>query len=291
MKYDARRNYLYPVLRPYSDDYPDAKMQTLLRPPVHIGEYVRIELDFIVDEQTVRWQVDAGEAVCVAMLYCRSTLYREMLRADKGSFRLNQSVEGRMLVGDVELHPSIIAVNNISHSTRTAHPEYGGTAAQIGKWQPLATDQTWRIQVNADHKNAESAFRISPVENLSDDEFDVLLNPANRYIDITVNTATYDRFQQKRKTSAIPMPTIYMSALVEALSYIKYKHEDGGEEHSNGWVNCLNANLKKHSITIGNADEDGSHSVLRAAQLLLEKPFATIYGYQLSEEYMEDTEY
>ena len=276
MKYEPKRNYLYPVLRPYSDDYGDAKLQTVVAQPQTIGREVIITIDFIVNEESVRNQVTAGNAICAAMLYCRSTLHREMLTADRKSFRLRKSVAAEALVNDVELHPSIVTLDGIGHSTRTAHKEYGGVMARVDRWQPLATDQTWRFQVNAEQRNTRSIFRLSTDEEMSDDEFDVKMDPTDRYLTITANRRTRGRFRNIRDRLDITRSTIYMNALVEAMAYIKYRNVLDDNFHNNGWVECIRTNLDKHNIDIGNSDEDGSHSIFSAAQLLLEKPFGEL---------------
>ena len=285
MKYEPKRNYLYPVLRPYSDDYGDAKLQTMVAQPQTIGGEVIISMDFIVNEESVKNQIVAGNAICVAMLYCRSTLYRKMLTADRRSFRLRKPVEAQMLVNDVELHPSIVTLDGISHSTRTAHKEYGGVMAQIDRWKPLATDQTWRFQVNAESRNTQSIFRLSTDEELSDDEFDVKMDLTDRYLTITANKRTRERFQRIRGRLDITRSTIYMNALVEVMAYIKSNDVLEGDFRGDGWIQCIKDNLGKHGIDIGNSGEDGSHSIFRAAQLLLEKPFGELIdNHELAED-------
>ncbi len=276
MKYEPKRNYLYPVLRPYSDDYGDAKLQTVVAPPQPIGKEVIITIDFVVNEESVKNQVIAGNAICAAMLYCRATLHREMLTANRGSFRLRKSVDAQMLVNDVELHPSIVTLDGIDHSTRTAHREYGGAMAQVGRWQPLATDQTWRFQVNAEQRNTQSIFRLSTDDELSDDEFDVKMDPTDRYLTITANKRTRERFQNIRERLDITRSTIYLNALIDAMAYFKFRDLWNSDIPGDGWVNCIRTNLEKHSIDIGDSDKEGSHSIFRAAQLLLEKPFGEL---------------
>ena len=275
MKYEPKRNYLYPVLRPYSDDYGDAKLQTYLTQVLSVGKDVLITMDFDVNEISVQNEVKAGNAICAAMLYCRATLHREMLKGDMGKFRLSKAVDARLLVNDVELHPSIVALDNLEHSTRTAHSEYGGVMTQVGRWQPLATDQTWRFQVNAEQRSTQSIFRLATDDELTDGEFDVKMDPTDRYLTITANKRTRERFQIIRGRLDVTRSTIYLNALVEAMAYMKsndlLEQDPGGE-----WINCIKTNLYKHNIDIGNSEKDGSHSVFRAAQLLLEKPFGEL---------------
>ena len=172
MKYEPKRNYLYPVLRPYSDDYESGELKIdVAVEPVEQDVVVRVKFD--VAEISILNQIKAGDARCVAMLYCSETLHRETLRAGKGQIEIRAKVRGRMLVNDVEIHPAIVAVNAIAHSTRTAHDEYGGQAVQIDKFQPLATAQTWRFSVNANQRAAKSIFNLVADKEMPPDIFDV----------------------------------------------------------------------------------------------------------------------
>ena len=157
VKYEPKRNYTYPVLRPWSDDYNDAEMRTSVEASV-VGQDIRVTVDFEVSEPAIMHQVDAGNAQCVAMLYCRDTLHRQMLAAPTGLFKLECDVPSQLLVNDVELHPAIVTRSGLNHSTRTAHDEYRGNPVQIGKLQPLATAHTWRFQVNPSHMPTKSIF-------------------------------------------------------------------------------------------------------------------------------------
>ena len=86
MRYNPRRNYLYPVLRPFADDYPGGNLKTEIQANV-VEKSVNVSVIFEVSEPSIQDQVSKGDAVCAAMLYCGSTLHREMIRAGLGSTR------------------------------------------------------------------------------------------------------------------------------------------------------------------------------------------------------------
>ena len=276
MKYEPKRNYLYPVSRPWADDYaaPDMNIAVTADP---VNYDVRINIQFGAVEESIKLQVEAGDARCVAMLYCRETLHRRMLNADKGKFSLTELIDGNLLFGDVELHPAIIAVENINHSTRTAHREYGGSPIRIGKFQPLATAQTWRFQVNIAERPAKSVFNLKIDEDdaLLDDMFNVRVDHREPYIDIVANANTMERFNDMRADDRYTTPSVYMNALMEALASIKH-NGDSDDAPANGWLNCIKRHLVKHNLNIGDNDAPGDHSLLYAAQILLSKPFGEL---------------
>lgn len=290
MRYSPNRNYLYPVLRPYSDDYESGELKIdVAVEPAEQDVVVRVKFD--VAEISILNQIKAGDARCVAMLYCHETLYREMLRAGKGQLAINANVPGRMLVNDVAIHPAIVAVNDIAHSTRTAHDEYGGQPAQIGKFQPLATAQTWRFSVNANQRAAKSVFNLVVDKEMTSDIFDVEVDPSKPYINIKADEDTLGQFKNIRKNEILTLPSVYMSALMEALACIKANHlenDDGDDVHGSGWVACIKDNLHKHDINLDN----NSRSLIYAAQMLLSKPFGDMIRAELAaQEAMSNDDY
>ena len=274
MKYEAKRNYLYPVSRPWADDYaaPDMNIAVTADP---VDYDVRINIQFSAVEESIKLQVEAGSARCVAMLYCRETLHRKMLNADIGKFSLTEFIDGNLLFGDVELNPAIIAMESVNHSTRTAHREYGGSPIRIGKFQPLAIAQTWRFQVNVAERPAKSVFNLKVDENeeLLDDMFGIRVDHNEPYIDIVANANTMKRFNDMRASDWFTTPSVYMNALMEALASIKHNGADSDNAPTNGWLNCIKNHLAKHKLDIGNHETPGEHSLLYAAQMLLSKPF------------------
>ena len=80
------------------------------------------------------------------------------------------------------------------------------------------------------------------------------------------------RFKELSTDERRTLPTIYASALVAALAEVKEMDEDAIVDED-GWVNCIKNNLRKLEIDLGNRDEQGSHTLFRAAQLLLSEPF------------------
>ena len=272
MKYNPRRNYLHPVLRPFSDDYPDGKLQTQITRSEVVNEILDITMAFEVSEPSIREQIDNGRAVCVAMLYCNSTLHRQMLSAGSGSLEISESIPTQFLRGNVELHPSIVVGDHISHPTDTAHSEYNSSPASIGRWHPLAVDQTWHFQVNPNVRPTKGIFNLENDDSLPDGEFDIKTDISERYVRITANSDTRAKFKTLPGDESRSLSTVYMSALVTALAEVK-EVGDGDGAHDDGWVNCIKANLKRLNIDIGSQEQPGTHTLFSAAQRLLNNPF------------------
>ena len=80
------------------------------------------------------------------------------------------------------------------------------------------------------------------------------------------------KFKELSSNERRTLPTVYMSALVSALAEVK-EMDSEASIHEDGWVNCIQTNLKRLGIDIGDREQPGSHTLFRAAQLLLNKPF------------------
>lgn len=272
MKYSAKRNYLHPVLRPFSDDYPDGNLRTQITSTDIANEVLNVAMAFEVSEASIREQIRSGQAVCVAMLYCGATLYREMLFAGQGNLSVSASIPIDILRGEVQLHPAIIAWDIISHPTDTAHSEYNSAPISIKQWHPLAVDQMWRFQVNPNLRPTKGIFNLENDDDLPNGIFDIKADIASRYVNITANPGTMSKFKALSNNESHTLPTIYMSALVMALAEIKTIGDDS-VEHDDGWVKCIKNNLKRLGIDIGDQDQQGTHTLFKAAQLLLNNPF------------------
>ena len=271
MKYNPRRNYLHPVLRPYSNDYPEGELETKLS--IDPGtDYVTIAVDFRVNEPSIQEQIERGGAVCAAMLYCGPTLYREMIRAGKGSNRAETDVPTSMLRGEVLVHPAIFATTELAYQASTAHEEYRGLDIEIGQWNPMAVDRYWQFQVMPADKSTKGIFNLQMNNSLPDGEFDIECSPNEKYVSITANEQTRAKLKQLGAQEHDSLSTVYMSALTCALAEVKYM---GDEEtvHDDGWVHCIRNNMKRLNIDIGNDEDDGQHTLFRAAQQLLHRPF------------------
>ena len=281
MKYNPKRNYLHPVLRPFSHDYPDGTLETQLE--VDPGpEVVTVAVDFLVNEPSIQEQIQNGKAVCAAMLYCGPTLYREILRAGNGSVRAEADIPVHMLRGEVLVHPAVFATADLNYQAPTVHTEYSDSNIEIGQWNPMAIDRSWQFQVSPSVKHTNGIFNLEIDSELPDGEFDIKCQINEKYVNITANADTRAKLKQIGSREHDSLSTVYMSALVCALAEIKDMPEDD-PAHEDGWVQCLKANMKRLDIDIGNPENDGSHTLFRAAQLLLDRPFDTFMNITINQ--------
>ena len=290
MRYRSNRHYLYPVLRPGSDDYGEAQFYTTLDQPEYDAEQglLNLCLRFNLEEQSIVSAVKSGDAKCTAMVYCRSTLYRLSLDSSpQDPFIARGTVPVSLLKNQVEVHPVILAARDIVHSPASANLEDQGQTVEIRQWAPMATDLNWTFNIDPNDQPVRGIFRLIPVEDdhLQDGQFDVRLDVTKPYVDITATQTTIDAYKETRKLTGINhiLPTIFTSAVISVLAYVKGLEEDDESDNCE-WVNCIRDKLTASNINIGNTEEEGTHTLFLAAQLLLESPFNGIFEDWLQDE-------
>ena len=272
MRYNPNAYVDYPILRPNSSDYPDGSITTSLEWERYKDSLsTRLEFDFT--EPEILKQVEKGDATCFAFLYCSTTCYSEMLRADSCSTVITALTPLSNLKGRVEVHPSVVAVEDLVLRTDTAHPEYGGHAIPVQVRKQIAMDEPWHFSVGLVGK-IESVFRLEQSEaqtTLQDGEFEFQIDPSARYIVIKSNPKTFLEFQKVRKRGHKPLSaaSVYLSALTAAMGELEPEPEDA--EPAEGWANTVRALLQKQNIQW----PDGCSNGL-AAQRLMKTPLAAL---------------
>lgn len=291
MKFDVNRHYFHPVLRPHSDDYgEDSSFLTSLdtQPSSH---NVEVRIDYTVSDATIKEHVLSSKARCVAMLYCRDTMYRQLLKQNisDNKFSLLEVIPMRLLQNQVEVHPAIVAQTIIqTFPTSTAHSEYGGIPIELAKGQPLAVGDPWYFEVNSQQLKVDSLFKlvVDTQGDLKDYEFDVAIDERERYVNIKANENTIESFRKLRKIKNATIPTVYLSCLITLLS--RFQEIDTDEDMSLedipsvGWYRCIDQKIKHHNIDFGESGSGSSHTIMRAAQQLLTsdsslRPFGRIF--------------
>ena len=245
MKYNPDAYTDYPVLRPHSSDYLSGSIKTELS-QTHDDKNLHIELSFEIDEPVIRKQIEKGDARCCALLYCSGTCYSEMLTAAGGT-TISASVPLGRLKGRVEVHPAVIAVDDLVVSTETAHPEYAGAPIPVRKYRQLAMDEPWHFSAGMTGP-IESLFRLEQAETdtLEDGEFDFQVDPGARYIVIRSSPKTYRAFDaiRNRKQTRLTKVSVYLTALTTALGGLEKEADE--REPAEGWAATVRG---QHSAT------------------------------------------
>lgn len=279
MRHDPNRHFLYPVARPFSDDYSDNAVTADVKAD-HMSDGVQVSVEYKVNDASIHQQVLDSKARCVAMLYCTDTLYRRSIRetVNGNPFEITEKVPLNKLRNRVQVHPVIVANCDIETlPLHTAHPEYKGRTFSIKTGQPLAFDYPMYFNVNPFLIKLQSIFNLvtdTDGNKVQADEFEIEMDANQRYINIIADEDTMSWFQEIRSNRNVTFPSIYMSTLVAVLSYFRELEEDNGGNipdiyPSDGWYWCIHRKLDRQSITLSDHPDKDQVSLIRAAQALL----------------------
>ena len=271
MRFNPNAYASHPVLRPNSYDYPSGEIDTALTTSRR-GQRLDVAVSFLIGEPAISEKVRSGAAVCCAYVYCGSTCYSEMLRAESGSAQLSASIPMELLNGRVEVHPSVIAVDDVAIPADAANSEYGESSIRVPRLRQLAAGTPWHFAVDA-IGSLESAFKIQKdsESGLAYGEFEFDADPQDRYICIRMNPETHSRFLEGARADApLSTSTVYLAALTTALGCIDKTEEVPDDESPNGWATTLRSRLTAKGIDLQ------SVSIGLAAQRLLENPLTYI---------------
>ncbi len=275
MRYSSKRNYLYPVLRPYSNDYvDDIEFKTKMVPDVDYQNNILIlSLEYEISASSVKRCVQSKDAVCAAMLYCRTTNFRTLLKAEPGDSSLKSEVPLDRICNQIEVHPFVIADHDFEYCAEDIHEEYSVNEYRLSKGQPLATDQMWAFSIDiGDPVPTKSIFRFGKDPQLCPGQLKLDLNPSNIYIDINANPETIHMIKSWRDHYLkMAMVSFYIGPLIEALRALIDEDEEILNEQARGWMSTMRSKLSE----LGRLPLTSDTDLFEVAQELLENP----YGY------------
>ena len=249
MKFNPNTYAPYPILRPNSSDYPEGNFTTTFSHERREDD-IHVECVFEIDEPTIQERIKAGDVACCILVYCSATCYTETFRASSGDMTVSAVISLDNLKGNIEVHPSVISVKDITLPTKTAHSEYGGATMVVAKYKQLASSVLWTFTVKPSG-TIESVFRLErddPEQSkFEDGEFDFEAETSDRHILIKSNSNTYDAFQEIRSETALTRATVYLSALIYALGVIDMDEPDENEP-PDGWAVTLRERKKQLGV-------------------------------------------
>lgn len=272
MKYEANRYFLYPVARRFFNDYPESEIRAKCKAE-QAFDRVQITLTYQVDDISISRQIRDSSARCVAMLYCADTLYRQSIQASPDSpFKIVTSVPMILLRNRVQVHPVIVAQKDIQLlPLGNVHKEYAGMSFNIKAGQPLAIASRWSF--NVDPIQMQSIFNLNIDNKYKPDEFEVLIDPTEKYIDIIANDNTMSWFHKIRRDKKVVLPSIYISSLITVLSEFKEYNKEVEDilngYPSDGWFWSIRRKMDEIGITLSDDSDKEKCSLMMAAQRLL----------------------
>ncbi len=269
--FDPRKSYLYPVLRPQSEDYPEAEFQVA----VSVGRIERttalvVEADFMLSDPDLLRLVEQGSACYALQVRSPKTYYRSAFSTSENHIR--QNFPPGLVAGRTEFSPFLVATNHIHDFCAYGwHKDYAGLSFDIATGSVLAVD--WPDEHTIDTTEEAplgSIFELVETSKLSGGMWGI--DHAGERIRIELSPQDYARFKAARENvnnqpeAAYIMNSIYLPALIWLL---QEGDKDSEELSEKRWFRAVNARLEAKNLPL----LGGNSNRVIDSQHLLDYPF------------------
>lgn len=276
MKFDLRKAFPHPVLRPHCNDYPDAEFEAQMELKRQRGaSRVDLSVDFSLSDDDILELIRQEAASYVLILECSVTHVRKAYRTVDP--HLDDTLPPGQLRGLVELRPFVVATRLIPdfrargwHEEFVNVPSMKATAGTV-----LAVDEPKAYYVdNAEETPIGSIFMTTPVDTAQEGRWSLSLEGERIEVQLSIND--HRRLTTARKSldgkadAAYLMNGIYLPAL----HHVLMEADSGVDDYeSRRWFRSLNAKLIERQLQPLGAQRVNR---LEDAQRLLEDPFRSM---------------
>lgn len=276
MKFDLKKAFPHPVLRPHSDDYPDAEFEVQMELRRQRGaSRVDMAADFSLSDEDILEQIEAGAASFVLILECSMTHTRKAYRTLDP--HLEGTLEPGLLRSLVELRPFVVTTRLIRNfRARGWHEEFSSMPAMtLSAGTVLAADEPKSYYIdNAEEAPIGSIFMTTPVTTGREGRWNC--NIEGERVEIQLSIDDHQRLTRARKSldgkadAVYLMNGIYLPALHHVLIEADSSPNDYEERR---WFRSLDTKLKEHKLQPLGTEQANR---LEDAQRLLEDPFRSM---------------
>ena len=200
MKFDLKKAFPHPVLRPHSNDYPDAEFQVQMELRRQRGtSHVDMTADFSLSDEDILKQVEAGAASFVLILECSMTHTRKAYRTM--DHHLEDVLQPGLLRGLVELRPFVVTTRLIpDFRARGWHEEFSSMpAVTLSPGTVLAADEPKSYYIdNAEEAPIGSIFVTKQVTTGREGRWNC--NIEGEQVEIQLSVDDHERFNRARKS-------------------------------------------------------------------------------------------
>lgn len=277
MKFDPKKSFGYPVLRPDSDDYVRSAFQLdidfnlekddpskfVIGHEFHCG--VRELVEFVKNQNAAFW----------IRVSCRSTFVSSMYQVEqKGSV----SIDGAELRDVIEICGFVIARKNCVFKSEKINEEFGYESFEVSQGQVMAHSYPSSYVVEKDFwKPLNSIFEYRVGEDLKAGEFFVDLEADSGIVEIIAHSELIKQlnaFEKSQEGRRLLINSLFFPTVVQMISRIQESQESSESILEKKWAKILMAKAAAKKIDIKN------QRVALVAQKLLDFPLLRLTSSQ-----------
>ena len=262
------REFPYPLLAPWTDDYGDKEFGAVVpRAVLNNGKDISLTIKYRLTSQYLLALVSAGKAHYLALVSCSKTSMRFAYPStqDEDVHVLDASDYSE----SIELRPYLVATENIDGFASDEHTAEFGYFKPDGFDIPAASilavgDRAVVTLEDGDSPNSVIDLVSNP--KIQDGRFDVYLDDHRIKVHVSPNDKNQIeaiRDRDKSLAMATLYPSIYLHVVTEALRNIS-------EYPEAPWVHTMRESIAKHNINVD--DEELKNNALSHAQTLMDRP-------------------
>ena len=278
MKFVKSKSWPWPVLRPYSYDYPRSEFQSFVDlDKLEDSTQLHLKAEFYLGDRNLRQLVEKERAKYALLISCSTTHSRRYLESETSP--IEWYAENGWLTGRIEITPFIVAHRQIDNFRASNwHEDYADRSFAIEPGSVLAVDKPSVHWVeSASETPISSIFQIAHDQTVERGTWKCDMYRDPDFVTLLLHPDDYAHFQDARRqankmeTAMYIMNGIYLPALAWLLVEADRAGEDELSERR--WFDALNAALSRaECVEIGAEDANR----LLDAQSILERPFGKL---------------
>lgn len=258
------REYPYPVLSYFSDDYNNHTFKSEINYEVENG-MLNLKIDLELTSETLKELINKNKAIFVAHIECKNTRYRKKYTTNTNQF--NISISQEEINDDVEVLLMIVSKTNMNDFTSNEFNEdFQGIEFTIEKGDILAIDTNKIINVQKDDDGLKKTPSIFSISSLDNNKESLNWEPGTEKILIILSKNNFEKYKSINNN---PMFKSVLATLIvlPVITEIICKYEELEEEYEDSrWFRVLEKQLTKAGV---NMDTINSGQAVAIAQKIL----------------------